>query len=115
MQHGLGFDSRGDLIDIIEHEDATGEMPLAIGEDSGWIDVASGRWRHRTELLHARLKPLRVLNDCFGEGVALVDDMAVALSFERRRSRNFLVLTCIRKLASNACDIFRGETQALLQ
>ena len=31
--------------------------------------------------------------------VALVDNMAAALSFEGRRSRNFLVLTCIRKLA----------------
>ena len=30
--------------------------------------------------------------------VALVDNMAAALSFERRRSRNFLVLTCVRKL-----------------
>ena len=28
--------------------------------------------------------------------------MAAALSFERRRSRNFLVLTCIRKLAVSA-------------
>ena len=32
--------------------------------------------------------------------VALVDNMAAALSYERRRSRNFLVMTCIRKLAS---------------
>ena len=32
--------------------------------------------------------------------MALVDNMVAALSFEGRRSRNFLVLTCIRKLAS---------------
>ena len=59
-QHRLGFDSRGDLIDLIENEDTTGEtmlvpidsfreVPLEVVEASGWIDVASGRWRHRNE------------------------------------------------------------------
>ena len=59
-QHRLGFDTRGDLIELIENDDATAErmlvpvdsfpeVPLEVVEGSGWIDVASGRWRHRNE------------------------------------------------------------------
>ena len=40
------------------------------------------------------LKSLRALINCIEKGV-----WPAALSFERRRSRNFLVLTCVRKLA----------------
>ena len=57
-QHLLGFDSRSDLIDLIENDDTTAEMmlvlvdnflevPLEVVEASGWVDVASGRWRPR--------------------------------------------------------------------
>ena len=59
-QHRLGFDSRGDLVDLIENVDAAGEMmfvpvhgfpevPLEVVEASGWMDIASGRWRYRNE------------------------------------------------------------------
>ena len=59
-QHRRGFDSRGDLVDLIEKDDATAKMmlvpvngfpkvPLEVVEDNGWMDVASGRWRHRNE------------------------------------------------------------------
>ena len=59
-QHRFGFDSRGDLIDLIEIDEVTVEMmlvpidglpevPLEVVEASGWMDVASGRWRHRNE------------------------------------------------------------------
>ena len=59
-QHRLGFDSRGDLIDLVENDDVTAEMmlvlvdnflvvPLEVVEASGWMDVASGRWRYRKE------------------------------------------------------------------
>ena len=59
-QHRLGFDSRGDLIDSVEYDDVTAEMmlvlvdnflvvPLEVVEASGWMDVASGRWRYRKE------------------------------------------------------------------
>ena len=51
----------------------------------------------RAEFLHAGLKSLRSTQRLFRKGcVALVDNMAVAL----RRSRSFLMLTYIRKLAS---------------
>ena len=83
-------------------------MPLEVVEASDWVDVAFGRWRHRNEsivVLESRAQTRGVeilasnqqlfLKMC----VALVDNMAAVLSFERRRSRNFLVLTCIRKLA----------------
>ena len=118
-QHRLGFDSRGDLIDLVEYDDVTAEImlvpvdnfpevPLEVVEASGWIDVASGRWRHRNEniiVLESRaltrgIEILASTQRLFRKRcVALVDNMAAALSFERRRSRNFLVLTCIRKLA----------------
>ena len=116
-QHRLGFDSRGDLIDLIETKDATAEMmlipvdgfpevPLEVVEASDWVDVASNRWRHRREsiiVLESRaltrgVEILASTEQLFQKRcVALVDNMAVALGFERRRSRNFLVLTCIRK------------------
>ena len=59
-QHRLGFYSRCDLADLVESDDATAEMmlvpkdnfpevPLEVVEASGWIDVASGRWRHQNE------------------------------------------------------------------
>ena len=119
-QHRLGFDSRGDLIDLVEYDDVTAEMmlvpvgnfpevPLEVVEASGWIDVASGRWRHRDENIivlenRALTRGIEILASTqrlFRKRcVALVDNMAAALSFERRRSRNFLVLTCIHKLAS---------------
>ena len=52
--------TRGDLIDLIENDDATAEMmlapidglpevPLEVVEASGWMDVAWGRWLHRNE------------------------------------------------------------------
>ena len=68
------------------------------------MDVASGRWRQRNEsiiVLETRaLTRLASTQQLFQKRcVALVENMAAALSFERRRSRNFLVLTCIRKLA----------------
>ena len=71
-QHRLGFDSRGDLIDLDETEDVTAEtmlipidgfleVPLQIVEASGWVDVASGRWRYwRAELSRAGLNSSRV-------------------------------------------------------
>ena len=85
----IDSDLRGDLIDLIENDDATAEMmlvpidnfpevPLEVVEASGWIDVASGRWcdtetrtsvSWRVELQHAGLKSSRVLNDCFEKGV----------------------------------------------
>ena len=108
-QHRLGSDSRGDLIDLLETEDATAEMmllpidgfpevPLEVDEASGWVDVASGRWRHRNEsiiVLESRVltRGVEILasTQLFRKRcVALVDNMAAALSFERRRSRNFL-------------------------
>ena len=59
-QHRLGFDSRGDLIDLDENEDATAEtvliptddfpeVSLEIVEANGWVDVTSRRWRYRDE------------------------------------------------------------------
>ena len=111
-QHRLGFDSRGDLIDLIETDDATAEMMLVpidgfrevlqVVEASGWMDVASGRWRHRNEsiiVLESRaptrgFEILASTQQLFRKRcVTLVDNMAAALSFERRRSRNCLVLT----------------------
>ena len=104
---------------MIETDDAKAEMrlipihgfpevPLDVVEAIGWMDIASGRWRHRNEsiiVLESRT-PTRGVEILAGTQqmfqkrcVALVDNMAAALSFERRRSRNFLVLTCIRKLA----------------
>ena len=84
------------------------EVPLEVVEASGWIDVASGRWRHRNESIivlesRPRTRGVEILastQQLFRKRcVALVDNMATALSFARRRSRNFLVLTRIRKLA----------------
>ena len=98
-QHRLGFDSRGDLIDLIENDDATAEMMLVLTtsqrcrEASGWLDVASGRWRHRNEniVLESRaltrgVEILASTQRLFRKRcVALVDNVAAALSFERRR------------------------------
>ena len=117
---GSDFDSRGDLVDLIENDDVTAEMmlvpvdnfpevPLEVVEVSGWIDVASGLWRYRNENIivlesRALTRGFEILASTQQlsqkRSVALVDNMAVALSFERRRSRHFLVLTCVRKLAS---------------
>ena len=83
-------------------------MPLEIVEASGWVDVASGRWRYRDENIvvleiRALTRGVEILASTQQlyrkRCVALVDKMAAALSFERRRSRNFLVMTRIRKLA----------------
>ena len=83
-------------------------MPLEVVETCGWVDVASGRWRHQNEnviVLESRaptrgVEILASTQQLFQKRcVALVDNLAAALSSERRRSRNFLVLTCIRKLA----------------
>ena len=82
------------------------EVPLEVVEASGWMDVVSGRRRHRNEniIVRARTRGVEILASTQHlyqkRCVALVDNMAVALSFERWRSRNFLVLTCFRKLAS---------------
>ena len=80
------------------------EVPLEVVEASGWMDVASGRWRYRNEnvivLESALTRGVEILASTQQlyqkRCVALLDNMAVALSFES----NFLVLTCIRKLAS---------------
>ena len=48
------------MVDLTEYDDAAGEMmlvlvdgfpevPLEVVEASGWMDVASGRWRYRNE------------------------------------------------------------------
>ena len=116
--HRFGFDTGGDLIDLDEVEDAAAEMmlisvdnfpqvPLEVVEASGWEDVASGQWRYKDEniiVLESRaltrgIEILAATHQLYRKRcVALVDKMSAALSFERRRSRNFLVLTCIRKL-----------------
>ena len=84
------------------------EVPLEIVEASGWVDVASGRWRYRDEniiVLESRaptrgVEILASTQQLYRKRcVALVDNMAAALSFERRRSRKFLVMTCFRRLA----------------
>ena len=84
------------------------EVPLEIVEANGWVAVASGRWRHRDEniiVLESRaltreVEILASTQQLYRKRcVAFVDNMAAALSFERRRSRNFTVMTCIRKLA----------------
>ena len=112
--------TRGDLIDPIENDDRTAEMmlvsvdgfpevPHEVVQASGWMDVASGRWRHLNEsiiVLESRaltrgIEILASTQQLFRKRcVAHVYNKAAALSFERRRSRNFLALTCIRKLAS---------------
>ena len=95
-QHRHGFDSCGDLIDLIETADATAEtmlipiggfpeVPLEVVEASGWVDVASGRWRHRNENIivlesRALTRGDEILAStqelCRKRCVALVDDMA---------------------------------------
>ena len=117
--HRLGFDTCGDLIDLDENDDASAEtrlipvdnfpgVPLEIEEASGWRDVASGQWRYTDEniiVLESRaltrgIEFLASTHQLYRKTcVALVDNMSAALSFERRRSRNFLVLRCIRKFA----------------
>ena len=75
------------------------EVPLEVVEASGWMDVASGRWRYRNENIVLGSRALTRVVEILASTqqlyqkrcVALVDNMAVALSFERRRSRNFLV------------------------
>ena len=119
-QHRLGFDSRGDLVGLTENDDAAvetmlfptdgfPEVPLEVIEASGWMHVASGRWQYRDEniiVLESRaltrgVEILASTQQLYQKRcVVLVDNMAVALSFDRRRSRIFLVLTCIRKIAS---------------
>ena len=120
-QHRLGFDSRGDLIDLIQTGDATVEMmlvpihgfpdvPLEVVEASGWMDVASKRWRHRNESIIVLETSSNTRQQLFRKRcVALMDNMAAALSFERRRSRNFSVLTCIRKLAGLCLALDRSS------
>ena len=81
------------------------EVPLEVVEASGWMDVASGRWRHRNEsiiVLESRALTRGVENPRkYPTTVSkkVCDACGQYGSFERRRSRNFLVLTCIRKLA----------------
>ena len=100
-QHRLGFDTRGDLVDLIENEDATAEMMLI--PTDGFPEVplevveASGRWRHRNEsisVLESRaltrgVEILASTQQLFRKRCVALVDMAAALSFERRRSRNF--------------------------
>ena len=124
VQHRLGFDSHGSGkppigTSIISPAApsfsirSTKSVPLEVVEASGWMEVASGRWRYRKEniivlesrALTRRVEILASTQQLYQKRcVALVDNVAVALSFERLRSRNFLVLTCIRKLASLPCS-----------
>ena len=113
-QHRIGFDTREDVVDLDEGDDPTSgmtltavdnfaEVPLEVVEATDWKDVGSRRWRRQDEkekrALTRGVEILASMRQLYQKRVALVDDMAAAVSFERRFSRNFLVLTCIRKLA----------------
>ena len=107
--HRLRFDTCGDLIDLDENDDASDEtrlipvdnfpeVSLEIVEASGWKDVASGKWRYTDEntiVLESRAltRGIEILASTHQLNrkmcVASVDNMSAALSFERRRSRNF--------------------------
>ena len=73
-QHRFGFDSRGDLIDLIENDDAAFQMMLVPfdGFPEVPLEVASGRWRYRNEsslswraeLSHAGVGILVIPNKC---------------------------------------------------
>ena len=84
------------------------QVPLEVVVSSCSVDVAAGPWGYRDEtiiVLESRaltrgFEILASVHQLYRQRcVALVDNMDAALSFERQRSRNFLVLTRIRKLA----------------
>ena len=94
-----------DLIDLDENEDETTEtmliptddfleVPLEVVEASGWVEVAAGRWRYGDETIivlesRALTRGVEILASAQQlyrkRCVALVGNMAAALSFERRR------------------------------
>ena len=72
--------------------------------------LAHGAYSHKEDILvlesRALLRGLEVACSVYHHRncrvLMLVDNMSVCLSFERRRSRNFRVLVCIRRLAALA-------------
>ncbi len=84
------------------------EIDLPLLHRSRWQVVASRSWRRQENILileaRALLRSVQCLiwhnraHNC--RIVCLCDSMAVALSFERRRSRNFVLLALIRKLTA---------------
>ena len=84
------------------------EVPRQLLRKDCWDVKLHGRWQHPDGILvleaHALLKSLsRIAHTRRGQNVRqlfLVDNMAVALAFDRGRSRNFSMLRIIRKFGA---------------
>ena len=91
------------------------EVPRALLHKADWEVKLHGKWKHADDILvlegYALLKSLvRIAGTKHGQNVRLlllVDNLPIALSFERRRSRKFKVLRLIRKFSAIclACNL----------
>ena len=96
------------------------EVPRHVLRKDCWDVKLHGRWRHSDGILtlesHALLKSLsRIAHTRWGQHVRqllLVDNMAVALAFDRGRPRNYTILRIIRKFGAlcHVCDGFPQST-----
>ena len=91
------------------------EVPRALLHKADWEVKLHGKWKHADDILvlegYALLKSVvRIAGTKHGQNVRLlllVDNLPIALSFERRRSRKFKVLRLIRKFSTIclACNL----------
>ena len=91
------------------------EVPRALLHKADWEVKLHGKWEHSDNILvlegYALLKSLmRVAGTKHGQNIRLlllVDNLPIALSFDRRRSRKFKVLRLIRKFSAVclACNL----------
>ena len=84
------------------------EVPRALLRKSDWEVNLYGKWAYPDDILvlegHALVKSLsRIAHTRHGKDarqLLLVDNLPVALAFDRGRSRNYKVLRCIRKFSA---------------
>ena len=86
------------------------EVPAELLRPSLWASKGHGQWQHVEDILVLEARALvkglhRVACSSFGRNVRqllLVDNMAVSLAFERRRSTTFRLLIHIRRFSAIA-------------